>query len=352
MRGNPTIRVVISCVVLAATYALVSCSRVPGYYVVGTAEERRELRQLLTRLEREDLDAESRYIVVRQISGVLAHAGHTERQVTFLTTYAFAHPGDPYLASYLLTVAETYDESGATPFAVRYYRQILRNTRDLEVQQRSVHYHALTRLVHLTEDPEDLILYYKELIARFGDLVDLGETYYHLGRMYEAVGLWESAIQAFGMFLQTGAREIAGVPKARQTVQEKVDFYHSTKDWTVRDLNDLVEAIKKAIRDKDMRSLARYQADASFFTKSWRADVQSAEASDFEIARFLSAQVTIAPELDSSSTSREAYLRIFAAADYRIPVWYLYFRRVDYRPDPEINGNWEWAGIYLGDRTS
>jgi hypothetical protein len=23
---------------------------------------------------------------------------------------------------------------------------------------------------------------------------------------------------------------------------------------------------------------------------------------------------------------------------------------VNYPPDPEINGRWEWAGIYLGDR--
>jgi hypothetical protein len=135
-------------------------------------------------------------------------------------------------------------------------------------------------------------------------------------------------------------------------VQEKVDFYHSKKDWTVRDLNVLVEGIKNAIRTKDMRALLAYRAKASFFTKSWKApDELPVTASEYEISRFLGVQVTISNELDSSSTNREAYLRLYTYADFRIPVWYLYFRRVDYEPDPEINGNWEWAGIYLGERT-
>jgi len=170
--------------------------------------------------------------------------------------------------------------------------------------------------------------------------------------MYEEVGEWELAVQAYTKFLQSSEKEVPGFPKARKQVQEKVEFYHSSKDWTVRDLNVLVEGIKNAIRTRDKRALLAYRAKASFFTKSWKApDGTTANAAEFEVDRFLTAQVTISNELDPSSTNREAYLRLYAYADFRIPVWYLYFRRVEFEPDPEINGNWEWAGIYLGERT-
>ena len=339
----------IGCLILLTA---ASCTRVDGYYVVGSAEQRQQLRQLLTMVARGDLDGENRFILVQQISYYLVQAGHPERQITFLTSYAQTHPTDPYIAYHLLTVADAYREAGAIPFAVRYYRQILRNTADLEVQGRSIHFDCLEKLVELSSDPDDLILYYKELISRFSSLINLGETYFHLGRVYEAVGQWELAIQAYDRFLQSSVSEVPGYPKARKQIEEKVEFYHSKKDWTVRDLDVLVEGIRNAIRLKDMRALLSYRAKANFFTKSWKApDELSNYASEFEITRFLGAQVTFSAELDPSSTNREAYLRIYAYADFRIPVWYLYFRRVDYAPDPEINGNWEWAGIYLGERT-
>jgi tetratricopeptide (TPR) repeat protein len=335
-----------------ACLSAAGCARVDGYFVVGNAEQRQQLRQLLTMLKREDLVGENRFILVQQISYYLMQAGRRERQIAFLRAYVLDHPKDDYNAQHLLTIAEAYREDGAIPFAVRYYRQILRNTPDLEVQGRSIHFHCLSKLVELTEDPEDLILYDKELISRFPQLINLGETYFHLGRMYEAVGEWALAIQAYERFLQSSVSEVPGFPKARKQVQEKVAFYHSKKDWTVRDLGELVDRIRNAIRTKDMRALLSYRAKASFFTKSWKApDELPQTASDFEITRFLSYSVTIANELDASSTNREAYLRLYTTADFRIPVWYLYFRRVDYEPDPEINGNWEWAGIFLGERT-
>jgi hypothetical protein len=347
-----TFRLAAGSLIVLLLAAVAGCTRVDGYYVVGNGEQRRELRQLLGMLSRDDLEGENRFIVVQQISYYLLQAEHRERQITFLTSYVQRHPNDPYIAQHLLTVAEAYREAGSTPFAVRYYRQILRNTPDLEIQGQSAHFHCLTKLVELTENPEDLILYYKELISRFPQLISLGESYFHLGRMYEAVGEWELAMQAYDRFLQSSVLEIPGFPKARKLVQEKVEFYHSQKDWTVRDLSVLVEGIKNAIRTKDMKSLLGYRAKANFFAKSWKApDELPTSASEFEIIRFLGAQVTIAADLDPSGTNREAYLRLYAYADFRIPVWYLYFRRVDYEPDPEINGNWEWAGIYLGERT-
>ena len=54
-------------------------------------------------------------------------------------------------------------------------------------------------------------------------------------------------------------------------------------------------------------------------------------------------------DLDRDSNTREAYLRTWGWS-YRIKTWYLYFRRVHFPADPEIHGQWEWAGIYFGEK--
>ena len=53
--------------------------------------------------------------------------------------------------------------------------------------------------------------------------------------------------------------------------------------------------------------------------------------------------------LDELSNEGEAYLRS-TGWNYRIPTWYFYFRRVEYPADPEINGSWEWAGVFFGEK--
>ena len=54
-------------------------------------------------------------------------------------------------------------------------------------------------------------------------------------------------------------------------------------------------------------------------------------------------------DLEPYSNDSEAYLRTWGWS-YRIRTWYLYFRKIEYPANPDINGRWEWAGIYFGER--
>ena len=54
-------------------------------------------------------------------------------------------------------------------------------------------------------------------------------------------------------------------------------------------------------------------------------------------------------ELDPISNEREAYLETWNW-QYQVGKWYFYFSKIDYPADPELNGKWEWAGIYFGDK--
>ena len=45
----------------------------------------------------------------------------------------------------------------------------------------------------------------------------------------------------------------------------------------------------------------------------------------------------------------EAFLKTKNWNFQLLRTWYLYFKKVDYPYDKNVNGCWEWAGIYFGD---
>jgi len=336
---------------LGAGLLLSACSDESSIFVGGSGEHSREMRALFSLLEQEREAGENRFIVIQQIGNRLLNVGEYEKLILFLTTYVENNPADPYNAYYLGIVAAAYRDMGASPMAVHYYERILKNHPDLRLATGSLHFHCLQELLALVREPKRRIEYYKELISRFSDSIDPGATYYFLARSYEEVGEWEQAIRVYQKFLKYPETEIPGLPRVHSRVREKVEFYYSDKSWTAENLDQLVAEIKEAIRTRNTRRLLRYRAKANFFTMSWAQHESDDTVSlVFDIGAFLqSSRVQTDDTLDIDSNAGEAFLRS-TRWSYRIPTWYLYFRKVDFKPDPEINGRWEWAGIYFGEK--
>ena len=84
---------------------------------------------------------------------------------------------------------------------------------------------------------------------------------------------------------------------------------------------------------------------------SWTQDENNPNSQkEFSLRVYMRGQrITFSDTLERGTTPNEAYLRTRGWDPYS-PVWYLYFRKVDFPIDPDINGNWEWAGIYMGER--
>ena len=323
-----------------------------AYYLQGNTDQKKEITELLTLLNsQEEGHFESRYILLNEIIKILYQADAAEQLNLFLSTYVEIHPDDPFNGYYLLVIAENYRAQKAYPFAVHYYERILKNYPDLLVRQKSVHYICLKSLISMVEEPEVRVQYYKELIARFSGDIDLGETYYFLAKTYEAVGEWDLGIQAYKQFLTYPETSIPGNPNAQTEISSMINFYdRRDKDWTMESLDRLVDNIKAAIWRGDARRLRAYMARANFFALSWEQEESQADI-DFlsDIGIFLTGSVHYTKDLDEGSNSREAYLRTWGWS-YRIKTWYLYFRRVNFPAEPEIHGQWEWAGIYFGEK--
>jgi len=271
--------------------------------------------------------------------------------IAFLTTHVQRFPGDTTNGYYLTLVGELYQDEGAPSLARQYFRRALLSYPDVAIRSVPVHRVAINRLLELVKEPEERIHYLRYLQQQYPDRIDRGLTAYYLGKAYEADARWAEAYESYREFLAYPETRIPGEPNAYQNTSRRLAFFDSRRDWTYENLDDLVARIKNALWTQNPAALLRNRARENFFTMSWEQEVDDAnsEIPTFDIAIFLRrSRVRYAEELDISSNANEAFLRTWGWS-HRIPTWYLYFRRVNFPADPEIHGNWEWAGIYFGE---
>jgi tetratricopeptide (TPR) repeat protein len=249
--------------------------------------------------------------------------------------------------------AGAYKELGATSFAIHYYERILKNYPDITVMGNSIHFMCLKELISNPVCKEYLVEYYKEIISRFGENIDIGAYYYYLAKTYEELGDWDLAMQTYKQFLTYPDTFIMGYPDAQEETRKKVAFYDVKKTWVVEDLSQLVNTIKTALSNNDVVLLNRYKAKINFFSKYWNQKEYDKSLTEkvFNIGNFLvSSRVHYRSELESESNANEAYLKTTGWC-YFVSTWYFYFRRINFAADPEVDGKWEWVGIYFGEKS-
>lgn len=309
---------------------------------------------MLGLLEKPGTDPIERYTILNRLMTYRINSGDWSGAATFLTDYAVRHEDDPYNSYWLLMSAYAYLRMDAKPFAEYYFDRILRTSSDLLVKGESIHYLCLKNLIQISRTPRNRIRYFNDLITRFPKKNSTTELYYRLALEYEKDNEWDGALSAFRQFLSrpdASTIQITGEPNAFNEAHRLVDFYNSPRDWTFSSLDELATAVKRAIASYDWRALDRIRTRVNFFSVSWKQDGEVAKAQEsFSMRSYMRGQkIKFNDEVETDSTGNEAYLRTWGWSQY-VPVWYLYFRRVNFPIDPEINGNWEWAGIYIGDR--
>lgn len=351
------LKIITGITILLAILIPVGCSlysnmvNPPPYYAVGNEKEKDELIQLSNLMNNQTNNSEINFILIQEISKILHGQGELEILNLFLTTYVEKNPKDPFNGYYLLMTAQNYLDSKAIPFAIHYFDRILKNYSDLRVRGQSIHYTCLSNLIELVDIPYKKVNYYKELLSNFSNDIEKGPAYFYLAKTYEELGEWDLSIQAYKNFLQYPESKVPGYPEAVNQIMPIIDFYdYRNKSWTMENLDDLVNSIKYAIRTKDLRRISKYRAKINFFAVSWEQKKTEAN-SDFldKLNTFMKNRVRYSAKLDKDSNMQEAYLETWGWS-YRISTWYLYFRRVNFPADPEIHGQWEWAGIYFGDK--
>ena len=332
--------------ILSAT----SCGKSPT--VPDARDDAQE--QLRALLDSPNLNEKQQYSIINQLANKYLLEKDYQGLVLFLTDHVEQNPNDTYNSYWLLMTAYAYLSMGAEPVAEYYFDRILQQCQDLLVKGNSVHFMCLQNLIQISKTPSHRIKYFNELITRFPDDINTTELYLHLATEYENDSQWDQALKNYTLFLQqpdASTIQIPGEPDAYKDARHFVDFNNSSKDWTFESLPALEEAVRKAIKNYDWRALDRYKAKVNFFSMSWKQDEMDANAQEeFSMRSFMRGnRIRVSDTLDEASNPNEAYLRTWGWSTY-IPVWYLYFRKVNFPVDPDIHGNWEWAGIYMGNK--
>jgi tetratricopeptide (TPR) repeat protein len=336
--------------VSAAAGMLSGCGGSDTRYYLSAFEQNQELKELFRLFNREK-DQENRFVLISRIAAGLASEGRVDREILFLTTHVEKNPADIYNGYYLLLVADAYRDMKEAPLAIHYYRRILSNYGDLLVKGGSIHLQCLQELLAIETDPSAKIGYYKELFSRFPGQSS-GVYWYEMAKSYEAMGEWEQSIQAYQKYIGSVDADVSGNADTLREASEKVNFYNWTdKSWLLSDLNELVQAVKDAILTKNIARLQKYKAQVNFFQEPWDQTLYyTDETVDYNIINYLrSSNVSIIDTLDVAANGKTATLRTTGWA-FRVTTWYLYFRQVDFPANPDINQQWEWAGIYFGEK--
>lgn len=339
------------CIVLSLPVLALSCAQgADTPYIVGTSEQKAELKTLFALLSRAPDDPEERFALNKRIADILMARKEYGKVQTFLAAAAAADSEASYQSYYLFQTAWSHALQGSASIAAWYYHRIIKNWPDLILKGESIHLACLIQLISLEPDHEQRVDYYREILARFPDRIDLGATLFELGQTYEKLGEWDLAVQTYQRMIPFPETEIPGFPDAYQYARKLVDFWSSSRNWTFESLSELVKQVQEAIRAQDPWALEKLKAKVNFFAMTWsQSEMDENSQVEFDMPSVMKGwRITVEQELDPASNSRNAYLK--TRGWERIPVWYFYFRKIYFPADPEIHGRWEWAGIYFGEK--
>ncbi|MCQ2611128.1 MAG: tetratricopeptide repeat protein [Treponema sp.] len=334
--------------ITAASFIFASCEN--NKKSVNAKNSLSQIDQLESILKQETLSDEARYGVMNKITTVyLANQMYSD-VILKLTDWVENNPKDKYNAYWLLMVAHAYMQSQANPMAEYYFERIIKNYPDLTVQGQSVHFLCLENLIKISQNSDSRIKYFNQLIGRFPSQVSITEMYIRLAREYEKLGEWNRAMKTYTMFLEqpdASRIQIPDIPDAYNYAKNLIDFNNSPKNWMFRSLKGLENAVRSAIYYYQPNVLDSYRTKVNFFAVSWKQD-ENASKVDFSMNNYMHGnRISCDKELIPGPTPNEAYLRTTGWSN--MPVWYFYFREINFPADPSIHGTWEWAGIYIGD---
>ena len=134
-------------------------------------------------------------------------------------------------------------------------------------------------------------------------------------------------------------------------IRNEIYFYNSNKNWIFQDLETLIESIKNAVKEKNEKLLRRYISRREFNIQLFQmSKSRKWSYNELDISRRWTWRILFEDALEDFSGKDEAYLKSKNWNFSMMRTWFFYFKRVHYPFDNQINGGWEWCGIFLGNR--
>ncbi len=296
----------------------------------------------------------------------------TQRLDDIFISLINTNPEDPYNSYYLYNIAGNYIERGEKVMGLWLLRSMYQQFPDLSLTNYpSIHYLFLDALGRMEDNVDYRIDAIQKILARYNQqqlsLMEentanpRGVWLYRLGKAYEMKATemlyvnpkladenLKAGMKVYNQFFRMDSVFVPEEPNARNVVASKISIYNARRNWyTDPSLENLIQKVQYAIQNNDINNVLRYQANGFFVLSSDYRDEVSRIGSDIYLPYFLGGVIQFG-NLTPESNDKEAWL-YSTNWPFHLTTWYLYFHKIDYPVSPEIDGNWEWAGIYLGD---
>ena len=267
--------------------------------------------------------------------------------IALLKTHINTHPTDPYNTYYLKTIGLLYLQKNASLQASYYLNKAISklsyNTKPI------ISIDILNTLIDIETNTTQKIIYLNMVLALFSEEINLVNTYYTLGTLYDSIADWDNAYKIYTQLL---ALPIDQLLLENQDHIEHVFFrvkkYRAKNTQTFDNVQQAQQTVLNSLYSRNARRIKSLQAPG-FFTAQWQESPidPNAHIPTFDIVSILrNSKLYVDPKFSEYSTGNKVLWATYGWE--RLNTWYMVFRKIQYPDTITHNGRWEWAGIHFG----
>ncbi len=277
--------------------------------------------------------------------------------IRLLKNHITQHPDDKYILFYTYTLGTLYKERQNTHLARYYFQNVVNKFIDATGQRTQnskniLLYRSLLALSDLNKNPFNLVFYHEALLQNFTEqLANPDNNLYLLGQNYDAIAEWDKAYANYQTVLLSPRHTLQQDAYGRR---EKIFFRLERKRAKRKTVvwNNAEEArrsIRYALYNYNNNNAIKRLRSPGFFTAHWNESLldPNAHVPNFDITAVVArSNLSVTNEFSPFSTEHSKLWKTTGWG--RIPTWYFVFSQIREPDRPEINGKWEWSGIYFG----
>ncbi|AHH09537.1 Hypothetical protein BPA_0092300 [Borrelia parkeri SLO] len=316
-----------------------------------------EIQSLLGLLEESSKKGLDRFLIVDRIVDI--HMRNKDYQDALRSVnQEIAHDESrEYYPLYFYLMGNIYSSIKEDLVAFTYYRYVVDNFDDYIYENSSVKLDIAKRVINLNIEARHKIRYYKLLLDNHAESLtnaDRGNYYYNLALSLENIQNYDEAYFYYNKLLSIPRSDLRIDSIDYSGVITKINYYNNPDFIIYRNLNDLIQDVKRYIFSGNTTKLLSIRDKHNFFIQSW--DQRGGKSNSINTNSFLTTMIKLgsrrrngiqfASSFEADSSDDISYLG--SSGWEHIWEWYFVFKKISYPKDPEINNGWAWIGVYLG----
>lgn len=274
--------------------------------------------------------------------------------IELLKKHIVHHTNDRYIMFYKYLLGHEYLKLGHEHYAYFYFHNLVENfdfstLYRVNAKIKKMLFSSLLYLVSFDNNPFFAIHYNSLLVKHFKyELENPGNNYYLLGKSYDEIGDWNNAYASYrSLFLYPEHTLMQETYEERESIFLRLKR-RGQKSVIWSDAEEARKAVLYALFSHKNSYIRRLRSPI-FFTANWNESLIDPNTSvpNFDITAVLArSNISVTNRFSAFSTDSS---KLWKTSGWgRVPIWYFVFNKIVQPDTPDINGTWEWAGIYFG----